>query len=203
MELIQLTLGNHQMSSNCYIIINDGEAVVIDPGFEDSKLYDYLKNKNLNVTKIILTHGHFDHWGGLKKLQYLYPKAILYASTLDYIWYEIGPNNYYNYTPTIDVDLNKIKELEIFESVFKILKVPGHSAGSVALYNQKEDKIISGDVLFYGGVGRYDLAQGDFKTLTFSIKSLYKLPGNTIVYSGHGRPTTIEFEKQNNPFIKG
>ena len=201
MQLISLTIGNIQMTSNCYILHNETDAVVIDPGFEDHKLYNFLQNKNLNVSKIVLTHGHFDHWGGLKKLRTLYPEAKLYASTLDYLWYEVGPNNYYGYTPVIDFDLNKVNELELLDTTFKVIKIPGHSAGSIGLYNN--NVLISGDVLFRQGIGRYDLMQGDLNILFTSIKKIYQLPNETIIYSGHGRPTTVQFEKENNPYLKG
>lgn len=201
MQIQKLTLYGMNMSSNCYILINGTEAIVIDPGFEDNNLYAFLSAKNLDVTKIILTHGHFDHWGGLKKLRILFPNAPLYASTLDNAWYELGSNNRYGYEPKIDFDLNKLNDLRIFDIKFKIYKVPGHSLGSIAIYNNKT--LFSGDVLFFEGIGRYDLLDGNLNTLLASIKQLYTLPNETVVYSGHGNKTTIGHEKLNNPFIRG
>ncbi|MDY0277339.1 MAG: MBL fold metallo-hydrolase [Acholeplasma sp.] len=201
MKIEKLTLYGMNMSSNCYILIKDNDCVVVDPGFEDQTLYSYLKNKNLNVLNIILTHGHFDHWGGLKKLRSLYPNAKLYASSLDEYWYIVSSNNPYGYEPKIDVDLHKQNNIKILNEEFKIIKVPGHSSGSIALYNKAF--IVSGDVLFYRGIGRYDLYQGSYATITESIKKLYQLPDNIIVYPGHGNKTTIGFEKENNPFIRG
>lgn len=200
MEIKRLEL-HGALSSNCYLLINNNECVVVDPGFEDSKLYDYLKNKNLNVIKIILTHGHFDHWTGLKKLRTLYPKAMLYAPLLDELWFVKGPNNKLNYQPLIDFDLNTLKTITIFDKTVNIYHTPGHSAGSVSLHF--DNNLFSGDVLFYQGIGRSDLLQGDTKTLLRSISQLYKLNDNTIVYSGHGRETTIGHEKEFNPFIRG
>mgnify|MGYP001945263381 CR=1 FL=1 len=200
MKIQKLTLANFQISSNCYILSKDSEAVVIDPGIEDQTLYNYLQQNNLNVTNIVLTHGHFDHWGGLKKLQSLYPNAKLYASTLDYLWYEVGPNNMYNYEPNFDFDLNKLNEITLLGYKFKVLKLPGHSAGSIGLYYN--NYLFSGDVLFFQGIGRTDLLQGDYNTLINSINKIYQLPDDTIVYSGHGRPTTVKHEKQFNPFFR-
>ncbi|HHW79451.1 MAG TPA: MBL fold metallo-hydrolase [Acholeplasmataceae bacterium] len=200
MEIIKLELGNN-FTSNCYILIKEKECVVIDPGFEDSKLYNYLSNKDLNVTKIILTHGHFDHWGGLRKLRTLFPKAQLYASSLDYMWYQVGPNNYFNYEPTIDVDLIGKDELILFDEKIKVIKTPGHSSGSVSLYFNKT--LISGDVLFFESIGRTDLLEGNTNTLFKSIQNLYKLPLDTNVLPGHGVNTTIKHERVHNPFIKG
>ncbi|VEU81015.1 MBL fold metallo-hydrolase [Haploplasma axanthum] len=201
MNIHALTLYGQGMSSNCYILNNGEKAVVIDPGFEDNNLFDFLRNKKLNVEMIVLTHGHFDHWGGLKKLQSLYPNAKTYASSIDDIWYKVGPNNRYNYEPLFDYDLNKLNEINFLGEKYKVIKVPGHSSGSVAFYNNKT--LISGDVLFFRGIGRYDLPEGDYDTLISSIKKLYTLPNETTVYSGHGRQTTIGFEKEFNPFIRG
>lgn len=201
MKINSIVLNGTHFSSNCYILEKDNEAVVIDPGFEVNNLYNYLSNKNLNVTKIVLTHGHYDHWSGLKRLRELYPNALLYASTLDDYWYEIGVNNPNNYSPSIDFDLNKINELELLGNKFKVIKTPGHSAGSISLYYNK--MVFSGDVLFFNSIGRTDLYQGDQNELFRSIKKLYLLPNETVVHSGHGRLTTIQNEKITNPFIRG
>lgn len=201
MEIMKLTLTNNQMSSNCYILINNKEAVVIDPGFEDNNLYNYLQQKDLIVTSIILTHGHYDHWGGLKKLQQLYPDALLYGSSVDSYWYEIGSQNPYNYTPIFNIDLKDKKTINIFDTKAKILTLPGHSAGSIGIYI--DNKLFSGDVLFFESMGRTDLYQGNEYEIFKSIKKIYTLPKETIIYSGHGRPTSVEYEKLNNPFLRG
>lgn len=201
MNIKRIVLSGFNMSSNCYILNKDNRAVVIDPGFDDIELYNYLTNKELDVEAIILTHGHFDHWGGYKKLSKLYPNAHTYASSLDYKWYEIGDNNPYGYTPQFDFDLNKLKTIKLLGDTYKVIKTPGHSAGSVSLYNKL--KLFSGDVLFMQSIGRYDLMDGNIEVLLDSIKLLYSLDNDTIIYPGHGRDTTIGFEKRSNPFIKG
>lgn len=201
MKINSIVLHGKHFSSNCYILEKDGEAVVIDPGFEVANLYNYLENKALNVSKIILTHGHFDHWSGLKKLREIYPDAKLYASSVDDYWYGVSENNPNNYTPKIDVDLKKLEKVEILGNSFKVIKTPGHSAGSISLYYNS--LLFSGDVLFFNSIGRTDLFQGNQDELFSSIKKLYQLPNETIVYSGHGRPTTIDHEKKTNPFIRG
>lgn len=189
------------MTSNCYVLDKEGLAVVIDPGFEDMELYNYLVNKKLDVVKIILTHGHYDHWGGYLELTKRYPKAQTYASTLDYKWFELGRNNPWGYVPTFNYDLNKMDTISILGDSYKIIKTPGHSAGSVSLYNNL--KLFSGDVLFRQSIGRYDLMDGNFDVLMDSIKKLYTLSDDTVIYTGHGRDTSIAFEKRFNPFIKG
>lgn len=201
MQLKKLELKNEYTSSNCYLLIKDNLCIVIDPGFEDDKLYNFLKNNNLKVDKIILTHGHYDHWTGLEKLLKLYPNTKVYASTLDQYWFNNNP--FTKYVPKINVDLDLFDDIDIFNEKFVIFKVPGHSQGSIALYNKQENYIISGDLLFKRSVGRTDLDGGNFKELTKSIIKLYdSLNDETKVYSGHGEFTTIGFEKKFNPFVR-
>lgn len=197
MEIITLTLRNNYMSSNCYILKKDNNIVVIDPGFEDDTLYDYIKKNKLKIDKIILTHGHYDHWTGLEKLLKLYPKTKLYASLLDEYW--LNNNPFTKYVPNIDYNLNEFDEINILNETFKVLKTPGHSKGSVSLLYK--DILISGDLLFKNGIGRYDLEGGNFNTLKESVNSIYKLDEFITIYPGHGSKTTIKHEKYNNPFI--
>lgn len=199
MEIIKLELKNDYMSSNCYILRNKSDAVVIDPGFDDEKLYTYLIKNNLNLTKIILTHGHYDHWTGLEKLLNFFPNTLVYASSLDQYFFNKNP--FTSYIPKIDVDLNDTKTIDLLGYQFQILKTPGHSNGSLSFYYDK--MLFSGDVLFYRSIGRYDLYGGSYDTLLKSIRKLLQtLPLDTTVHSGHGRPTTLAFEMKNNPFLK-
>jgi len=200
MKIIKLELKNNYMSSNSYLLIKNSEVVLVDPGFPDDVLFNYLKDNNLNLNKIILTHGHYDHWTGLEKLLSLYPNTNLYASSLDNYWFNNNP--FTSYVPKIDVDLNDLESIELLNQKFQIIKVPGHSKGSIALLNEKDNYIIVGDLLFFESVGRTDLDGGSFKELENSILKLYKLNDNLIVYNGHGRPTTIGHEKKFNPFVK-
>lgn len=197
MKIMKLELKNEYMSSNCYLLIKDDEAVVIDPGFDDLSLFNYLKDNNLKVSKVILTHGHYDHWTGLEKLLSIYENAKVYASSLDNYWFNNNP--FTKYKPKINYDLNNFESLNLFNKEIKIIKTPGHSKGSISLYF--DNNLISGDLIFFEGIGRYDLDGGDFITLKDSIKKIYKLDDNTTIYSGHGRNTKIGYEKLNNPFV--
>jgi len=201
LQLKKLELKNIYMSSNCYLLIKNNELVVIDPGFPDEKLFNYIKDNNLKLNKIILTHGHYDHWTGLEELLKRYPNTKVYASTLDDYWFKNNP--FTIYFPKIDYDLKSLKYLEILDESFEVIKTPGHSKGSITLYNKKDNYIISGDVLFYGSIGRTDLYGGNFDILKDSIYKLYEiLNDDTIVYSGHGNETKIGFEKKHNPFVR-
>lgn len=197
MKLIKLELKNEYMSSNCYLLIYEDKAIVIDPGFEDDTLYSYLKDNNLKLDKIILTHGHYDHWTGLEKLRSLYKDTPLYASSLDNYWFLNNP--FTKYVPKVDVDLNGLSNLPLFNNKVEIIKTPGHSKGSISLLF--DNYLISGDLLFFEGVGRYDLEGGNYNTLKKSIQEIYKLDEDIIIYPGHGKNTSIGYEKLNNPFI--
>ena len=200
MKIIKLELKNNYMSSNSYLLIKDNNVVVVDPGFPDDLLFNYLKNNNLKLNKIILTHGHYDHWTGLEKLLSIYPNTKVYASSLDNYW--LNNNPFTSYIPKIDVDLNNLDSIDILNTSFQIIKVPGHSKGSVAFMNQDDNYIIVGDLLFCESIGRTDLEGGSFKELEASVLKLYELNDDLIVYNGHGRPTTIGHEKKFNPFVK-
>lgn len=198
MQLIKIELRNEYMSSNCYLIKNESEVVVIDPGFPDNNLFNYLESNNLKIDKIILTHGHYDHWTGLEELLNRYPNTKVYGSMLDEYWYLNNP--FTNYIPKIDVDLNKLNEIEVFDTSFKIIKTPGHSRGSVSLL--WDNYLISGDVLFFESVGRTDLDGGNFTELENSILKIYELDENIKILPGHGKNTTIKHEKVHNHFVK-
>jgi len=202
MKINKLILSNNNgFTSNCYILEKDNKAVVVDPGFNDPKLFNFLKNKNLLVDKIIATHGHYDHISGIEKLKELFPNAKTYGSSLDSYWYDFNINPLLSKNLIFDFDLNKLTTLKILDKEFKIIKTPGHSKGSISLYYS--ETLFSGDVLFFKSIGRSDLEGGNYNELIGSIKKLYTLPDNTIIYSGHGKDTTIIYEKNNNPFIRG
>ncbi len=94
------------------------------------------------------------------------------------------------------------REIAFGETILHMLFTPGHSPGSLSFYNKKEGYVLAGDVLFYESIGRTDLPGGDFDTLIHSIRAeLFALPGETLVYSGHGPTTTIRHEKEYNPFL--
>lgn len=201
MRIKRFTLGPVQ--SNCYVIDLNNQAMVIDPGYESDILIKYLKQENLDLKIIYITHGHFDHIGGVNQLKAFYPNATVYAPYLDLEL--LDPDFMIQNVAKVHVDFymkeESFKELIFQNMVFKVLYTPGHSKGSTALYC---DKILfSGDTLFRGSVGRTDFYLGDFEALEQSIKTkFYTLPEDTTVYPGHGFQTTILQEKHTNPFVK-
>lgn len=202
MTIKRFTLGAVQ--SNCYVLHINNKALVIDPGYESDLVLNYLTNHSLDVEIIYITHGHFDHIGGVNQLKTIYPNASVYAPLLDA---ELMDKDYGIQTiEKVMVDFY-IKQadfqvLPFSQKPFRVLYVPGHSKGSTALYAQ--GILFSGDTLFRGSIGRTDLYLGNFDELIHSIKtSFYTLPEDTIVYPGHGFQTTINQEKKYNPFVRG
>jgi len=200
-------------SENTYILYNDAKnAWLIDPGNmngqETSALENFIKEKDLNIRKILLTHAHIDHVLGLQwaadtfKLPVnLHPeeKEVLEMFPMSAVRFGI-------LAKPINVEtefLNEGDELDFDGEKFRIYHVPGHSPGSIVFHNEKEKFMISGDVLFEGSIGRTDLFKGNYEQLIEGIKTkLLVLGEETKVFSGHGNPTTIGLEKAHNPFLK-
>lgn len=199
-------------SENTYIVFNDTKnAFIIDPGnFSDSEtamLEKFIHDQDLKVRNILLTHAHIDHVLGLQKAYDLYKVPVL-LHELEKEMLDRNPmdaNRFGFFFKPFEGEMEFISENEILKldnDEFKILHVPGHSPGHIALHNETQKFIISGDVLFEGSIGRTDLYKGNHEQLIESIKTkLFVLDEETKVYNGHGNPTTVGFEKNHNPFF--
>lgn len=198
---------------NTYVIYNlHNEAIMIDPGCgnreEQKQLGAFIKQNNLRIIHLINTHGHIDHILGNHFIKTTYQvqlaihpfdvplleKGAHYAQA-----YGIG-SHYEPCTPNLlckEGETIKIKGCSL-----KILHVPGHSPGHIALYSEVMQICFGGDILFKGSIGRTDLPGGDKTTLLQSIQNKILPLGDEItIYPGHGSTTTIGNEKRNNPFI--
>lgn len=197
-KLKTFALGEYQ--TNCYVLYKDYKAMIIDPGYSSKEIEDFLLNNGIVLESVFITHGHFDHVGGVNSLKKKYPNITVYAPKKDAYWYMRDPRNKIYEDIMVDKYVTE-KDIINFQGViFKIIETPGHTYGSVCLYADKV--LFSGDTLFYHSVGRTDLYLGDAKALFESVKNkLFALPDDTIVYPGHGRATTIFEEKMNNPFV--
>jgi hydroxyacylglutathione hydrolase len=193
---------------NCSILSENGRAIVIDPGDEWDKILDLLETSGLTVEQILLTHAHIDHVGAVApmKRHFNVPVAMHPADqpTYDLLpmqaqWTGVrAPEPF-----TIDRPLASGETLDLLGREAHVLFTPGHSPGSVSFYLPAEGKVIAGDALFRGSVGRTDLPGGDHDLLIRSIrKRLLTLPPQTIVYPGHGPETTIAIEARTNPFLR-
>lgn len=205
MLLKHLTVG--PLEVNCYIIgcEKTKEAVVIDPGGNGEEIKSILDQLDLKTRWILLTHGHFDHTGGLKKLKELADGLIcIHGDDLFLLERSAESAGMYGFSidpsPEADRLLKDNDEIPVGQYKIKAFHTPGHSPGSLCYY--LEDKIFVGDVLFAGSIGRTDLPGGNHGTLINSIKEkLFTLPGHTVVYPGHGPRTTISRETKENPFF--
>lgn len=193
---------------NCYILHNDINAVIFDPGGDFEEIQKLIDKKSLKVLAIFLTHGHFDHIGAAQPLKD-YTLAPLYANIGDIDMIKNGNAHAARFgvsnfeIPSVDHFVEHGDTFPLGFTEIKTLHTPGHSQGSVCYYIEKDKLLISGDTLFAESVGRTDLPGGDFDTLEKSIRNrLYILPEDTYVYPGHGAGSTIGHEKKFNPIVK-
>ena len=200
----QLQLG--PIGTNCYVVRasdDAGEAVVIDPGGDADELRRVLDQAGARCAGILITHGHWDHLGAVAELAED-TGAKVYMAEDERILLErlrdFAPPGVPSRTYTPDVLLQGDETIELAGISFETLRVPGHSPAHLAYYS--EGCLFSGDVLFAGSVGRTDLPGADWDTLVDSIRVLVeRFPPETVVYSGHGPPTTLGDELARNPFL--
>jgi glyoxylase-like metal-dependent hydrolase (beta-lactamase superfamily II) len=195
---------------NCSILGDETlrEAIVVDPGDDIQRIMALLQRHNLTVKQILITHAHIDHIAGAAKLKTLTGAPILYNSNdlplvkmmdMQAAW--LGMPTPEVHPPDDTLDDGRI--ISIAGLTGQILHTPGHTQGSVCLHIPGENLLLAGDTLFAGSVGRTDLPGGDGPTLIRSIHSkLLTLPGDTTVIPGHGPNTTLEEEKDSNPFFQ-
>lgn len=196
---------------NTYVLYDDSkEAVIIDPGCSDKKeeelLAAFVSQNQLRPKFILLTHSHIDHILGayFAKDKYRVPLCnhviddqLLRSAEVVARMYGISRFN----PATSDKHLEEGDRVKFGEQEMSVIFVPGHAPGHIAFYHEKEKKLLCGDVIFQGSIGRTDLPGGDFDTLIDSIhKKIFKLPDDVTVYPGHGPTTTVGEEKVSNPF---
>jgi len=197
---------------NTYVLSDEsGACVIIDPGCstpsEEQELASYIREHHLRPERLINTHCHIDHILGnafVTEQWNLKPEAhrneIPVLESAEAIARAYGLP--YRNSPPIAHFLEEGQSIRFGNTTFKLLFVPGHSPGHIALYQPDEKFILSGDVLFLGSIGRYDLPGSNFNELVHSIMNkLMKLPGEVKVYPGHGPSTRIDQEREKNPFI--
>lgn len=192
--------------TNCYMLENESAAVVIDPGEITPELMLFAKENNEKRQKaILLTHCHFDHIAGINELKKVF-NADVFISAADAEGLNnpnINVSRYLtgnSFSLTADKQLNDGDVLTFGKDSITVLMTPGHTKGSACFI--MGDVIFSGDTLFKMNIGRYDLPTANAKELLMSLKRIKNLSGDYTVYSGHGDATTLEFERQNNFYLK-
>jgi len=198
------------LQCNCSVIGDETtrEAIVIDPGDNIDRVLLTLHQHRLTLKQILITHGHIDHVGGAMKLKQATGAPILMNSAdqmqlqlLDQMaaWIGIAPPG----PVTIDANLEHDMPIAIGGLKAQAIHTPGHTEGSSCIYFPAQKKLIAGDTLFAGSIGRTDLPGGDFETIIRSLHNrVLTLPEDTIVIPGHGPATSIGEERQSNPYAR-
>lgn len=205
--MILKTLIVGELETNCYILGDEKtrEGIIIDPGGEFELIEKTLKELNLEIKYIVLTHGHSDHIGALAELKKRTGAQILIHQEDAEMLCEPEKNlSVFSFklicAPEADRVLKDKDKIKIGKIELEVFHTPGHTKGSISLLT---DKIIfSGDLIFYGSVGRTDIPGGSYQKLLRSIQdNILNKEDDTIIYPGHGPATTVGEERKNNPFL--
>ena len=173
MKVSKIIVG--ELQTNCYLLENGSECLLIDPGDESSKIKDFIKDKNL--IGILITHKHFDHIGALDNIATFYNIPIYDNSNL-----KEGINHISTFT-------------------IEVIKTYGHTMDSLSYYFKDDKVMFTGDFLFEGTIGRCDFEESDYSEMLSSIIKIKKYDNDIIIYPGHGSKTTLGIEKENNIYF--
>jgi glyoxylase-like metal-dependent hydrolase (beta-lactamase superfamily II) len=191
------------IGANCYIIENGGECLAVDIGGDAEMVIGYLEENNLHLSAILLTHGHFDHIGGVEDVRAA-TGATVYVSEEDAEMLNDPEKNRSGLPLRIEtkhIESFEIlgDELEVSGLKVKVIKTPGHTSGCVCF--QIADCLFTGDTLFKGSIGRVDFPTSNPEDMKKSLKKLIELDGDLIIYPGHGGSTRLDSERKNNKYL--
>ncbi len=202
MKIITHPLG--ELQANCYFLIQDKDCIIIDAGDSADFILEEVSRQNLSVKAIVATHGHFDHVMAVGELQTSLDAPFYISSKDQFLLDRVAETakHFLGHIPIV-IPIKQSKdlgegELQISNFKFQILATPGHTPGSICIYSKEESALFTGDTLFKDAIGRYDFSYSNKKELLTSINQLIELlPEETLVYPGHGDPTTLGEEEKN------
>lgn len=191
--------------TNCYIIYDKNQAIIIDPGDQAKKIKNFITENELDVLAILLTHGHCDHIGAIDSLYQAY-QCLIYLHQEDHIYLKEPKYNLSTMmgepikiqAPVLESQPN----LQIGDFMIKWHHLPGHTPGSSMIELVNQDLIFSGDVLFNGSIGRFDFPLSSHHDTVESMKKLQQWEKEARVFPGHGEETSIKNEQLHNPYLK-
>lgn len=195
------------IETNCYLVGNANEAVLIDPGEDADRIIGMIKKRNVKVVKIVLTHGHADHIGAVPELRKFTGAPVLIHSEDAIMLTDAMANLSAVFdlpfaTEPADKLLHDGDEITAGDLKLIVLATPGHTPGGISLYEKNAGVVFTGDALFAGSIGRTDFPRASHQQLIEAIKKkLLTLPDETIIYPGHGPQSTIGQEKEENPWL--
>jgi glyoxylase-like metal-dependent hydrolase (beta-lactamase superfamily II) len=198
MKIVKYSLG--QLQANCYFLIEDQQCLIIDPADDASFILEELQRQQLNLVGMLATHGHYDHIMAVGEIQQSVDIPLYIHKDDKFLIDRVEQTAEYflGYKPVV-LSINKVENFPTsprlrWASKLKIIHTPGHTPGSCCFYIKEENAVFTGDTLFKEAVGRTDLSYSSKDDLKKSLKKIFKLPKETIVYSGHGEETLIQDE---------
>jgi len=199
-----------ELMTNCYVLPDDGECWVVDPGLSPQPLVEYLRRQALTPRRVLLTHGHADHIAGVSAVKAAWPEAVVTAPSAeaDFLTDPVRnlslPFGMVRITaPAPDELISPGDELMLGELAWRALDTAGHTPGGLSYYCPAAKVAITGDALFAGSVGRTDIPGASEAQLLANIREhLLTLPDETRILPGHGPPSTIGDERRTNPYLR-
>lgn len=197
------------LQANTYLAVDEktNEGFIVDPGGYNKVLTKEVRDNDVNINYIILTHGHSDHICGVNEHKAEFPDAKIVAykdeeAMLENPNLNQSPGFGVPYSTKADILVSDGDELKVGDVTLKFIHTPGHTEGGMCIYVKEAKALFSGDTLFRQSIGRTDFPGGSYKEIMDSIrKKLFLLPDDTNVFPGHMGTTSIGFEKENNPFV--